>query len=183
MAKRKKYRFTSRQRKYLKQWAEWLDETDLPQGIEYLKGYESKEEYVEHLDDWVDIYDANASYCCLGIYVEMRCPERFTDRDSSGAVQCPTYEGEVGSYFCNVAYLPFDLSEELGVYADDVARNEYQHPLNNLQTEFTWLNDNHHYTFKMIAAEIRNLLEFGDWTLETDKILDEHRIVKQYAGV
>lgn len=86
-------------------------------------------------------------YCCLGIYVEHKYPEDFKKMKLSF--------GTIYDLDGNDEYLPSRIANEIGLLCN---RNM------DLQNCFARLNDVHKLSFKEIAQEVRNLVNYGSFT-------------------
>lgn len=159
-----RYKFTPKQEERLLQWADWLDETDLPQGGGALKKRDS--------------VIGDDTYCCMGVYVQMRDPSYFTeDQKLDGEYICPMTKGSPkiapsNVYYItqNSDYLPSALGKELGIYHGSWGEPDH----NELQRAFAFMNDELEYNFNAIAREIRHLVEHGNFTEETLEGLKVH---------
>ena len=165
-----RYSFTPKQKENLIIWSKWLDETDIPQGTCALK----QPVLVEHWDEsdpdnpefLGEIHDPSGTFkcCCLGIYaVKSRTKDPFDkmDPDLNGAVRIRgPREKEKYDYS---SYLPPFMAKELGLHYDGPNGGAS----NGLMFNLTHLNDELHYTFAEIAAELRHLAVHGDFTKET----------------
>ena len=118
---------------------------------------------------------SECGYCCLGIYSDLRGPELWETSEDDWWI-CLGDDREV--YYDT--QLPDTWAEELGLTKRvSCIRNPHkkEHPssLNtfpqSLQEMFIEMNDDHDYTFPMIAKEIDSLLETGDFTKETQLLL------------
>jgi len=95
-------------------------------------------------------------FCCLGIYAVNLCPHNWDGKNLM-------YEDT-----------PYDvlLPDELSALAGIDQRVWSEH---SLEYYFVIMNDNLRYSFKMIAVEIRSLVECGRFTEETQKKLEKHQ--------
>ena len=142
---------TEEQQAELHLWADWLDETELPQGKGVLKKKAGG--------------TGEVCYCCLGLYIEMKSPELYTEEvDNDGRYRCPIdlYDDKEENTHPNVVVLPLQMKKALGI--DQVMMNS-----RTFESALTSLNDMFEYDFKQIAVEVRHFADHGKFTALTER--------------
>jgi hypothetical protein len=165
-----KFWFSPQQKDNLRQWAEWLETTELTQGTGALKAIflddiilPSEVADIKNGDEVLKFLTQNYKrytfFCCLGVYAEYKNPNRFSRRRYSAEFYLKNSTDN------STAYLPTNYKQELGF------SNKRNGEGVDLEELFVSLNDGHRYTFSDIAVEIRHLVETGRFTKDTEKVL------------
>lgn len=140
-----KLEFTSAQKNSLLIWRDELRKTTKKQGKDCLHPTED-------------------SFCCLGIYVDLRDPNRWRFTNNEWI-----YEEDSDDYsmIYSITTLPAFMKKELGLdkEVDIIPKNN---PYANYEIEdiFAYLNDSSNWTFEQISNEIDYLVEYGEFSQE-----------------